>query len=85
MWSGKRLLAVLVCARHGQGFISESLVFLQHSIQLVLEMAYLHLASVQALVAGLHHAYDLGEVLLSGGSILCGCVGSWRQLAGEGQ
>lgn len=78
---GQRLLAVLVCARHGKGLVAELLVVLEHAGQVLFEVPYLHLAGMQALVACLHHAYDLGEVFLGGRGVLGGGVGGWGRLA----
>lgn len=78
---GQRLLAVFVCACHGKGLVAELLIVLEHAVQVLFQVPYLHLAGMQAFVACLHHAYDLGEIFLRGRSILGGRVGGCEQLA----
>ena len=79
---GQWLLAIFVGSSHGKVLVAELLEIFQHAIQVLFEMPNLHLTGMQALVACLHNAYDLGEVFLCGRGVLGGRIGRWEQSAG---
>lgn len=72
---GQRLLLLLEHAHDGQDFFAQALVLVDDAAEVFAQMAQLRLGRVNALVAGLDDADDLGEVVLGGGRFLGGGVG----------
>lgn len=68
-----------------EDLLAQSLVLLQHLVQVLFEVAKLNLVGMQPLVARLHYADDLGKVLLRGRRILSRGVGGYGTLADGGK
>lgn len=74
---GQRLLLLLEHAHEGQDLLAQALVLVDDAAEVLAQMAQLRLGRVDALVARLHDADDLGEVVLGGRGFLGGRVGGW--------
>lgn len=70
MRGGQRLLALLEQADEGQDLVAQALVLVDDAAEVLAQMAQLGLGRVDALVARLDDADDLGEVVLRGRGLL---------------
>ena len=75
---GQRLLLLLEHAHERQDLLAQPLVLVHDAAEVLAQMAQLRLGRVDALVARLHHADHLGEVVLGGRRLLRGRVGGWQ-------
>jgi hypothetical protein len=67
---GQRVLAVLEHAQERQHLLTQPLVLVDDAAEILAQVPQLRLGRVYALVAGLHDADNLGEVVLGGRRLL---------------